>query len=65
MSQDEFNKLPPAQQAAMLDLHERSGYSWDEFLKMCLPPTTMAPYVGVKNFHGRFVGIEADGYTHT
>jgi hypothetical protein len=28
-------------------------------------PSGLCPYVGIPDFHGMFVGIEPDGYTHT
>ena len=59
------NKLTPEQRIAMQDLQKDSGYTWSEFLEKCTPPTLLTPYVGVNNFHGMFVGIEPDGYTHT
>ncbi len=54
-----------AQGAAMEDLQRESGIPWPEFLANCQPPTLLSPYVGVHDFHGMFVGIEPDGYTHT
>lgn len=65
MTESEYRLLPEKQKNALVDLWERSGYSWQDFLVLCLPPTTLAPYVGIKNFHGMFVGVETDGYTHS
>jgi len=68
MTQDEFqsDKLTDAQREAMEKLHERSGIPWQTFLEnSILPAPPIAPYVGVTKFHGMFVGIEPDGYTHT
>lgn len=67
MTQQEFEgpKLTDEQREAMKQLQEQSGIPWEEFLEHSSAPTGLQPYVGVRNFHGMFVGIEADGYTHT
>lgn len=60
------DKLTSKQREAMQKLHERSGYTWTEFLEKCRPPALpIAPYVSVLDFHGMFVGIEPDGHTHS
>jgi len=66
MTESEFqsDKLTDAQRAAMKALHERSGIAWTEFLENSQPPG-LGGYVSVTGFHGMFVGIEPDGYTHT
>lgn len=68
MTTKEFksDKLTDEQRAAMFKLQKDSGIPWDEFLSNSrVPAPPLAPYVGVTNFHGMFVGIEPDGYTHT
>jgi len=68
MTQAEFEgpALTDEQREAMKRLQERSGIPWVEFLERAHPPVLpLAPYVGIKDFHGMFVGIEPDGYTHT
>ena len=65
MTKEQYDSLPKAQQEAMRSLQERSGIEWDTFLEKCYPPNPLDPYVGVPDFHGMFVGIEPDGYTHS
>jgi hypothetical protein len=66
MTQAEVDDLPPAQRQAMHDLQKRSGIDWPEFLRKCDPPCgVLRPYVSVHEFHGMFIGIEPDGYTHS
>lgn len=65
MTFSEFQALPDAQRNALVDLQEKSGIDWDVFLAQCLKPTILSPYVGVQNFHGMFVGVEVNGYTHS
>jgi hypothetical protein len=65
MTTEEYNTLPEAQRKAMVDLQERSGIPWGDFLEQALPPTPLCDYVAIPNFHGMFVGIENDGYTHS
>lgn len=67
MDMQTFNsdKLTAEQREAMRDLQERSGIPWETFLSNATAPTTLCPYVGIHDFHGMFVGIEHDGYTHT
>lgn len=65
MTQEQFEKLTAKQRAALSDLQRRSGYDWKTFLTKCLAPTPVTSYVGVTDFHGMFVGIESDGYTHS
>lgn len=65
MKQSEFDALPTAQRLAMKNLHERSGLSWEEFLSRAHGPTSHDDYVGISDFHGMYVGIERDGYTHS
>lgn len=67
MTQEQFESdaLTDAQRNAMVDIQKESGISWEDFLEKCDPPgSTLTPYVSVHNFHGMFVGIEKDGYTH-
>lgn len=35
---------------------------WGDFLDNCF---VFTDYIGVQNYHGMFVGIERDGYTHS
>lgn len=65
MTLEQFHDLTPEQRTAMRDLHLRSGMEWDQFMEKAIPPTDLFPYVGVPEFHGMFVGIERDGYTHS
>lgn len=67
MTQQEFEgpALTDEQRDAMKRLQERSGIPWDEFLANCSAPAGFRTYVGVSNFHGMYVGIERDGYTHS
>lgn len=64
MTQDDFKALPQPQREAMIRLQKRSGLTWEDFLKKSFL-TAPNDYVGVNDFHGMFVGIEPDGYTHT
>lgn len=57
--------LPEPQRAALESLFSRSGHTREEMLSRCYPPAGIAPYVSVVDFHGMFVGIEPDGYTHS
>lgn len=52
-----------AQLVGWLNLQKRSGISIEELLDRT--STGHGDHVGVSNFHGMYVGIEADGYTHT
>jgi hypothetical protein len=64
--EDFDTKLTPEQRQAMIRLCQRSGIAWDDFLKDAIAPAgSIHPYVGIENFHGMFVGIEPDGYTHS
>ncbi len=64
--QDYDTKLTEQQREAMHNLQERSGIPWEEFLaKAHAPSGKIFDYVGIPNFHGMYVGIEADGYTHS
>jgi len=65
MTKEQFGKLPKAQREAMRSLQERSGIDWDTFLEKSYAPTDLTPYVSIPDFHGMFVGIEPDGYTHS
>jgi len=67
MTQAEFEStaLTDEQRTAMKRLQKDSGIPWDTFLENSHAPAGITPYVSVINFHGMFVGIEPDGYTHT
>lgn len=65
MTQEQFEALTAPQKASLADLQRRSGYDWPTFLRKCLAPTPVTDYVGVTDFHGMFVGVESDGYTHS
>ena len=65
MTSEQFQELPIAQREALYRLQERSGIDWDDFLSRCLAPTPIQDYVAVLNFNGMYVGVEADGYTHS
>lgn len=65
MTNEQVAKLPIAQQDAMRALQARSGLTWDAFLSRCQLPNVIDSFVGVVDFHGMFIGIEADGYTHS
>lgn len=68
MTESEFHSdaLTEEQRQAMIRLHERSGIPWETFLSRSnIPVPPLTPFVGINNFHGMFVGIEPDGYTHT
>jgi hypothetical protein len=64
MTQEEYRALPHAQREAMIKLQRRSGIEWEDFLEKAFL-TRPGDYVGVPDFHGMFVGIEPDGYTHS
>jgi hypothetical protein len=51
-----------AQLIALVKLQSRSGLSFEQILAQTV---NYGEYLGVHDFHGMFVGIEADGYTHT
>jgi len=65
LSSDDFRQLTPQQRAAMRELQSRSGIPWPEFLAQAIRPAGPFPYVGIRDFHGMFVGIEPDGFTHS
>lgn len=65
MTEAQLADLPEAQRKAVEDLFRRSGYTRKEMFERLSPPTPLDAYVGVSDFHGMFVGIEPDGYTHT
>jgi hypothetical protein len=65
ITEEQIAALPQAQRDALEDLFRHSGYTREQMLQMCSPPTTLTPYVSVSGFKGMFVGIEPDGYTHT
>ena len=65
MTRQEFDAMPQAQRRAMKDLASRSGLDWDRLLLDSYAPTVLSSYVGIPNFHGMFVGIEVDGFTHS
>jgi hypothetical protein len=65
MTNEEWQDLTIAQRNAFRDLQERSGLELDALIASAYAPTSLSPYVGIPNFHGMFVGIEPDGYTHT
>lgn len=65
MTAREFILLPDAQREALKRLQERSGYTLEELLEKCIPPNPLDRCVGVRDFHGMFVGVEPDGYTHS
>lgn len=68
MTQQDFNeRCTPEQRQAMRSLQERSGIPWDEFLASAgfAGMAGSQPYVAIPNFHGMYVGIETDGYTHS
>jgi len=76
---DELEKLRTwtvAQLVAFGQLQERSGISFRELLARTSAAWTERPgiggalagsqgMVGVNDFHGMFIGIEPDGYTHS
>lgn len=65
MTAEEYENLSEEQRTSMKNLQERSGIAWEDFLESALAPTLLCPYVGIPNFHGMFVGIETDGFTHS
>ena len=65
MTPEQLKELTDAQRTAMRDLQTRSGIPWPEFLESAQAPTPLSSYVGIPNFHGMYVGIETDGYTHS
>ena len=66
MTVQEYDSLPTAQRNAMHKLQERSGIEWVTFREGALAPAGIVQdYVAIPNFHGMYVGIEADGYTHS
>jgi hypothetical protein len=69
MTTEEYNsdRLTDEQRASMERLHERSGIPWADFLEQAIAPSggVIHDYVAIPNFHGMYVGIEKDGYTHS
>jgi len=65
MTKDQWRDLTVAQRNAFRDLQERSGIKLDALIASAYAPTPLCEYVGIPDFHGMFVGIEPDGYTHT
>lgn len=63
MTTIQFNTLPAAQRDAMVHLQARSGIDWKDFLEQAY--IHFDDYVAIPNFHGMYVGIEKDGYTHS
>lgn len=58
-------RITEAQHKALAALAKDSGYSWPDILARVTLPTALCPYLSVADFHGMYVGIEPDGYTHT
>lgn len=66
MTQKDWDeKLTKEQRQAMRDLAADSGYTLESLIEQSLPPAGIFPYVAIPNFHGMYVGIEPDGYTHS
>ena len=65
MTREQLDALPEPQRDAFLKLWGRSGIPLNQLLQRSIPPTEMFPYIGIQDFHGMFVGIEPDGYTHS
>lgn len=65
--QEYEDTLTQAQREAMRALQSRSGIPWDEFLAgaRLVGLAGASPYVAIPDFHGMYVGIERDGYTHS
>jgi hypothetical protein len=60
----EYKALPKLQRQALRKLYRRSGYTAAQILAIA-HLTAPGDYVAVYPFHGVYVGIEPDGYTHT
>jgi len=63
-----FSDCTPEQRRAMYEVHSRPStkQTWAEFLESAYAPAgTIAPYVGIPDWCGMFLGIEPDGYTHS
>ncbi len=68
MTREEFqsDKLTDEQRESFRNLQKDSGIDFDDLLERSYAPGgDLFPYVSIHNFHGMFVGIEPDGYTHT
>ncbi len=66
MTYDQWHELTDEQRQAFRNLQERSGIELEEMIRQAFAPGgAMCPYVGIPDFHGMFVGIEPDGYTHS
>lgn len=75
MTYDQWHELTEAQRQAVRDLANRqrgesngAGYENDleEMIRQAEAPCgPIYPYVGIPNWHGMFIGIEADGHTHS
>lgn len=59
---EKLNTWSFAQVAAFVALAARSGIDLNELLKTA---SDGEGYVAIPNFHGMYVGIERDGYTHS
>lgn len=62
---EDFEKLSTwslAQLISFLQLVERSGITAKDLLQTA---STGEGHVAVPNFHGMYIGIERDGYTHS
>jgi len=60
---DKVQDWTVAQLVAFHHLAARSGITFQELLERTSGGAS--DHVGVHNFHGMYVGIEADGYTHS
>lgn len=66
LSYDEIEKIKNwtvAQLVAWHNLQKRSGVDAHELLERTFGGSH--DHIGVNDFHGMYVGIEPDGYTHT
>jgi hypothetical protein len=63
MTTNQFvQECTPEQKKALVALQKRSGIPWKDFIESAQYSPS---YVAIPNFHGMFVGIEPDGYTHS
>jgi len=65
MTREQWAALTAEQREAFHRIVDRSGQPLDRMIRNAYAPSGLCPYVGIPDFHGMFVGIEPDGYTHT
>jgi len=66
MTLEQFKSCTAAQREKMHELWTRQHtHDWNAFLANAIAPTPLQNWVGIPGWHGMYIGIEADGYSHS